>query len=1244
MKDSNKPSALIAFYQDRFHSRPEALLDYFHGEISDLAAQVGIRWESIAGTIRLDGEKHRKNRGKIEATDAKSRSKVMAWGQIKKAQSGLEYPHLTFNHNVLGSATWSGYAALAELFKIHGGELNDEAHQRWLAQQQAKAAARAAEQAERERQEREAAELEREEFAAYERVWFQGGRAEFRVKKSNGVSLTHVEEIGAETGDAPYLQAKGITAIAEHCQLKRLRDNHGEFVAVPLFDIDGEYRGLQRLYADKKLQARGTKMDGAHFILGNRARASRTYFVEGFATGASVYLAEREVGHNVCVIITLSVGNLRHVVAAYGRREQLADTVNAADNDQWTRAGNAGLLAALEIHREYGRRAMLPDFSELPAEDLAAFALKGKGPTDWNDYHAAFGLRATAKALRQRQAVKAEKDYFGYCLQRIAASGRQAETEARAAISAGMLLAPIKYTGAEVLERVLEALPAGHEFNRHKIRRQAVWLANRKMTEAQELRGFSAAGLARPNVSYLKVPGVRAAHGGVELPEHLADMVESLEGFVIIRAPMGSGKTEKLIAPVMASAPKAAYIAHRISLLDDAATRLRINHYQQVLAVEMPFVSHLACCVNSLTNPRFYNDDERSWFTTVDTLCIDEASQVIRHTTTGPVESPVRVMDALLDAMASAKRVLLCDADANDSVIELCEMADPRRQITILEVEGTMEHVSVKFSDEESVWQKALDLMLAGHRVMVASDSAEQAKKLAVMVEEQRPETKLLVVHADSKADPDVEAFLGNPSAEAVKYDVLIYSPAISSGVSMTLPHFQHHIGLFSGNTVGPSDAIQMLRRDRTARHYLIGIGHKSTQRPTEREAIWRGRLAADEMACELEETTDEVLLRRQKTAFDELYLSSVVTENRAKNNFANNLLMMLHADRYRVERVATDEDLAQLARKNRKHAGGLVFERRLDLIESVPTPTEEEFQRLDRMEVRSEREAAQIDRYQMEHQLGISEITADDVAFYDDRGIGKVVAMELLQSTEEQARAFDKAQRKARVTLTKARFKAPARAFLRETMATLGVDLASGAGEFSVAACKAVLERIRASQASLELYNALSLGKTVPAKGKCCPTTVVQSILARLGLNVKKRKSNGSNLYRVCEESWQFIMHYVENRAAIGVHSLATHEAASTHQPKPAAAPVEVSLDDGRDTLQSEGIALDEKYPLELRDQLFSAARRSFKPVGTSLARLLGALAPEVVRDLARPGASAESIGFRLAYAERLLHHGQSV
>ncbi|MGR0093380.1 hypothetical protein, partial [Pseudomonas aeruginosa] len=75
-------------------------------------------------------------------------------------------------------------------------------------------------------------------------------------------------------------------------------------------------------------------------------------------------------------------------------------------------------------------------------------------------------------------------------------------------------------------------------------------------------------------------------------------------------------------------------------------------------------------------------------------------------------------------------------------------------------------------------------------------------------------------------------------------------------------------------------------------------------QRETDREKIWRGHMKADEVACEFEETSEEIILRRRKTAFDHLSLATVTAENAARNNFANNLLLMLYADGYNVQRL----------------------------------------------------------------------------------------------------------------------------------------------------------------------------------------------------------------------------------------------------------------------------------------------------------------------------------------------------
>ncbi|MFG9976308.1 hypothetical protein ACG3QR_31615, partial [Pseudomonas aeruginosa] len=156
-----------------------------------------------------------------------------------------------------------------------------------------------------------------------------------------------------------------------------------------------------------------------------------------------------------------------------------------------------------------------------------------------------------------------------------------------------------------------------------------------------------------------------------------------------------------------------------------------------------------------------------------------------------------------------------------------------------------------------------------------------------------------------------------------------------------------------------------------------------------------------------------------------------------------------------------------------------------------VQTPDEEQFLKLSRQEVRSEAESAQLDRYHIEHQLGVEEITADDVAFYDDRGISKVVAMELLQADEEQARNYDKAQRKAKVTLTLHRWKTPAHALLGRVFEILGVDRFTGEGEFTSEQCRQVLEYLTTSADQVELYNALKLGRYIPStSARMCATT----------------------------------------------------------------------------------------------------------------------------------------------------------
>lgn len=1277
MTNVPRTTGLGAFYQERFNSDPYNLLSEFEAEISGAAADVSIKWSSVSNLVRLNGLRFKKySKAKVEALDTRYNGKVAVWGDLRKTtpkkaeHSVIEYPYLTFTNNVTGSSTWSGFDALLTLWQRERGMQPTAAEEKRLEQQRVRQAERDARRAAEEAAELLTAERIFNERMAYEHAWLTGERREFesegtRKDGSKFIAKGFIEVLGEEDGSAPYLVKKQISEIASHFKMKRMRDRHGVFTAVPLYDIHANFIGLQRLYDDKKLQGTGIKMDGAHCIFGDLETADIRYSAEGFATGASVYLAELEAKKNVAVVVTFNVGNLVKVMQVYAKAYPAWRFHNAADNDKWKATKNAGLLAALEIHRDLQHVGIYPTFSLTDDEIEAIKAAEKSLPTDWNDYHVMHGLKATAKALRSREnRLRAEKDWFHYCLQRLEYSGNDGEKAAKMAVNAGMLLVPIKYSTDDVIAVVLSKMPASTPNEaRPKIRSLAQWIGRQKSAQAQQLRSFSPEALRKPNVQYVTVQGIpHPVHGGLMVPPHLAELIGSLEGMIILRAPMGSGKTEDVIAPVLQAATKGAYIAHRVSLMDDAAARLnltpdgfqaekKVDHYKWVMQSHMPYVSHLVCCVNSLTASKFYNAEERSWFTTLETLCIDEASQVLRHTTTGPVDGRVKVMDSLIDAVASATRVLLCDADANDTVIEFCEMARPGQTITVIELVGKNNAIRVDHGDEEAVWQLAIDQICAGRRVLVANDSAESAKKMAALLEDkvkngEIPALRMLLVHSEVKADPEVEAFLSNPKVEALKYDVLIYSPAISSGVSMNKKHFECHFGLFSGNSVGPSDALQMLRRDRTARHYIVGIGYSSAQRETDADVMYRGMLVAEDLVCKIENMPEEYRVTRKKTAFDKMYLSTVALENKARNSFANNLLLMLEAEGYQVQHLdlqGAEDELTDASRANRKFAAELVFNKRMDLIDSVTTPTEEEFLRLNRMELRSEAESAQVDRFHIENQLCVDEISPDDVAFYDNKGIAKVVALELLQSTETQAKAYDLAQRKARVVLTQHRFKTSPQAFLVKVFNLLTIDRNTGEGEFSSAQARAVLDLVKSDQDTLDLYNTLKLGRYVPKlTSKVCETTLVKSIIERLGMATCKRKSNGQNLYSINPEHWAFVMAYVTRRAAKSVHSLTTHDHESTHQPllapeEPEAAPAGL-LERYRDTLQSEGVSTDLKYPLNVAERLFAVASLCDLPHGTPLARLIGALSPEVALRFAEPGVDMGSVKWTLGYAAKLL------
>lgn len=1178
---SHKNNSLTAFYQARFNSDPYALLDYFSADVAEQAAEVQIDWRGISSQIVLDDKKMR---GNIPVLQKSYKGKVAVYGSIKTTRSGIAYPHIAFTTAKDGgyAVSFDGYKSLLQLFEQERGvRIDSDKQLAWEKAQAEKRLARQARLAEIDAKDKRDRTRRHAEHCAYQES--------FKTGVTRELYRNTIECLGDEDGSAPYFVKKQISDVAGAIDLKRMRDRAGEFTAIELHNVHGEYVGLQRLYETFKkytVAVDDHQFDGAHCIIGNIELAERAYTAEGFATAASIYLAN---AGKVPVIVAMNADNLKKVVADYRRHRPEMQLINAADNDAFKPlVGNKGLMTAIELHKAYGVRAVYPRFDDLDTTGQ---------PTDFNDLHCLAGLEQVAAQLKSRaNRLASHSHYFDYCLQRLNYSGTKTATEeALKAASAGMLLCPIVHSTEDVAMFIKNSIPATVQYNEFKVRGRIIWLAKGKLANAKGLRSFTPAAIAAPDVNYIRMTGEQTEHGNVALPASIVDLVETLQGCIIIRSPMGSGKTESLIRPVMQNAVKAAYIAHRISLIGDASARLNIANYQDTMAAEIPFISHMACCVNSIINTKFSNADGLNWFATVDTLCIDEASQVVRHTANGPVDNPVRVMDGLVSAVRASNRILLCDADANDGLIDFCRMARPGEPIHVIEVTGSCNHISILHTDIDSAFGEVVRLASDGQKVLVANDSAKDGKKMAEVLRSHNDKIKVLHVHKDSKADRDVEAFLASPNTECAKFDVIIYSPAISSGVSITTSHFDHHVSIFHG-VVPPTDAVQMMRRDRTARRYVVGIGVTNTQRETDREAIYRGLVAADEFTVEFEETDDEIILRRQKTIFDEVRLGSIAEENKARNDFANNLLLILIGDGYQVSRMSTTQDDIAVAKELKKWGKAIVEQKRFDLVMSQPTPDEETFQRLSRSELRSEAESAQIDRFHIETQLLEQDITPELISFYDDMGIKKVGAMELLQSTEAEAVAYDKVQIRNKVVISKHNYKKATRHLYLTIFNALGVNPHTGEGEFTHHECRAAMSEVLKDRASIELYNALRIGPHVnPRSLPKDATTWIKGVMVRFGLGLSKRKTAGKNKLMIDPGHWQYISQFVQRRRENGVSSLQLHDQAAPAPLRQAtgldAAPIPseafngAACNDG-DTFAIVDINTDVKYP-QIKDRV---------------------------------------------------------
>lgn len=303
--------------------------------------------------------------------------------------------------------------------------------------------------------------------------------------------------------------------------------------------------------------------------------------------------------------------------------------------------------------------------------------------------------------------------------------------------------------------------------------------------------------------------------------------LELKDGVTLLRAPHGVGKTEALkphVARELAAGGRVLYVTPSASLTEEAARRLGLESYADRLHREhLHLIPGAAICLNSL--PRLL--DESGELRAPDLLVLDEAEQLVRTLTGAHVAQRERVLEALLQLIRRARRVVCLDADLGKLTRTLLTQACPGERYRWREHfhpvgEGRTLRVHAARDDLYAALSACTDPAL------VLTNSRAEAEALGAHLQSQGRRVRVLTgEHNEGDA-----AFMADleHSAEAEGLEALVCSPTLRTGVSLTGGYFRRVFGVFWAAVGTPEDALQALWRVRTPARYDLWLDPRTAR------------------------------------------------------------------------------------------------------------------------------------------------------------------------------------------------------------------------------------------------------------------------------------------------------------------------------------------------------------------------------------------------------------------------------
>lgn len=600
--------------------------------------------------------------------------------------------------------------------------------------------------------------------------------------------MTH----GCRTNQWKYKDDNGVLQTIDNCLIVPLL-YRGELVslqAIAPYKINKDGKQTDKFYMW------GAKKKGVYAVIGDRTET--LLLCEGWATGATLHEATQ-----LQVYIALDSGNLFHVAKELRKAHPLARIVICADNDQYKKI-NAGIRAATKAAIAVDADMVYPKFKNPSTR-----------PTDFNDlYNECGSYDDIYEIVVSRPTFKKEfnnsvQSFNAFDLKyvdeykKVLEESRDPFKVACAALFSALTMSrdyPVFCSLDDIRNYIHH--PLIHHNTHLSIMSRVQWsIYNRKEIAMSAIRP--------------KAWGNKHEHVIV----NSLDEYKPQQGVSLVFAPMGSGKTQRVIKPFSMQENRVfAAIAHRRSLISELSKQLKVENYEEAKGLE--FSEKVAVCLPSAMSTRFEPFTDR-----VQDLAIDEISQNIRFTSSKECNASgvdqEGVYLGLKKLVNQSDTVIAADASIDQLTIDFMESARPDESFTIVEQVPQNKNRYCYIHDEEQLLSRVQAELLNGGNVWFAVESVSKAEAIESLFKENYD---VLLITSKNSTSKKVKDFLKNVNKESCRYNLVVASPAISSGVSVEhdIPHFTMIAGIASGAAICFSDFAQMLGRVRYVPHYHV--------------------------------------------------------------------------------------------------------------------------------------------------------------------------------------------------------------------------------------------------------------------------------------------------------------------------------------------------------------------------------------------------------------------------------------